>query len=425
MVGGRGAIVPGRTEGQHRGIVDHRPASYRDVLRTRTTQRLWLATAVSVLGDFVGAGALLVLAYERSGQQALGPAALLAATAVGSLGVGVFGGPTLDRLSRREALTGAQALGAGAILLPVLVGGLPVILVAAVVLGAVRAAAASLRHGVLADSVSDPLRSGFLALGGATDQIGQVAGYVIGAAMAVHIGASAALQLDAASFALGALILWTAGLPDERRSAHSRGLADGWRVIFTHPHLRVIALLVFASTAVSALPEMLAASAVADTPNWLPAVLAAGPAGTAVGMLVAGRASGTQTFRGQLRHLTAFGAFAVLAALASGPLAYFLANLLIGAGAAWILGPQVTFVRLGPPRSMAQVTAAMVALTMAGEGLATVMFGLVADRRGVSDAYGAAGLVVIATAIVGWVIYRRRSVGGLDHLERTPAPDAA
>ena len=55
--------------------MEHRPASYRAVLRERTTQRLWLATAVSVLGDFIGAGALLVLAYERSGEQALGPAA--------------------------------------------------------------------------------------------------------------------------------------------------------------------------------------------------------------------------------------------------------------------------------------------------------------------------------------------------------------
>lgn len=406
--------------------MEHRPASYRAVLRERTTQRLWLATAVSVLGDFIGAGALLVLAYERSGEQALGPAALLAATAVGSLSVAVFAGPTLDRLSRREALTGVQVIGSGAILIPVLVDGLAVILGAAVLLGAVRAAAASLRHGVLADSVSDHLRAGFLALGGATDQVGQVAGYVIGAAIAVHIGASAALQLDAASFALGALILWTAGLPDERRpDKRARDLGEGWRVIFTHPHLRVIALLVFASTAVSALPEMLAASAVAEAPNWLPVVLAAGPAGTAIGMLVGGRAPGTQTFRGQLRHLTAFGTFALLATLADGPVAFALANLLIGAGAAWILGPQVTFVRLGPPRSMAQVTAAMVAFTMAGEGLSTVLFGLVADRQGVAAAYGAAGLVVMATAAVGWGIYRRRVVGGLDHLERTPASDAA
>lgn len=405
--------------------MEHRPASYRDVLRHRTTQRLWLATAVSVLGDFVGAGALLVLAYERAGDAAIGPAALLAATAVGSLAVALFGGPTLDRLSRREALTGVQALGAVAILLPVLVEGLPVILAVAVVLGGVRAAAASLRHGVLADSVSDHLRAGFLALGGATEQIGQVAGYVIGAGIAVHIGAAAALQLDAASFALGAFILWTAGLPDERRLERPRDLAEGWRVIFTHPHLRVIALLVFASTAVSALPEMLAASAVGDAEGWLPLVLAAGPAGTAIGILVAGRAPGTHTFRGQLRHLSAFGAFALTATLADGPLSYVIANLFIGAGAAWILGPQVTFVRLGPPRSMAQVTATMVALIMAGEGLSTVLFGLVADQRGVPAAYGAGGLVVVATAIVGWGVFRRRALRDEDHLERTPARDAA
>lgn len=96
-------------------------AGYRDVVAHRTTRRLLGASVVSSLGDFVGAGALLVLAYERAGGAAVGPAAFLAATGAGALVVAFGVSGHLDRVSRRGGLVLSELVGALALLLPVFV----------------------------------------------------------------------------------------------------------------------------------------------------------------------------------------------------------------------------------------------------------------------------------------------------------------
>ncbi len=70
-----------------------REQGYRAVLAHPVASRLAIADALSVLGDFVGLGALLLLAYARAGS-ALGPAALFAVQALPALLVGTAGGRT-------------------------------------------------------------------------------------------------------------------------------------------------------------------------------------------------------------------------------------------------------------------------------------------------------------------------------------------
>ncbi len=360
------------------------------------------------MGDFVGGGALLVLAYERSGGRAVAAAGFLAATGAGGLAMAILGGPMLDRIPRRGGLVGGEVAGGLAILLPLLVPALWPMYAAAFVLGARRSAEVAIRHGVLADAVTDRLRSGLIGLLGTTDQFGQVIGYLTGASMAVLIGARTALALDLLTFVAGALVLLGLVVPPRTHPEHPPSLTAGWREIFGHPQLRLLAVLVAASAAASALPESLAAAAVGGDSPWLPFVLAAGPAGGVVGFLVAGRLRSTTVFAGQLVHLTAYGAVVMAGMLASGPLGYGLVNVGAGAGAAWIIGPQVSFVRLAPTHRVSQIMASMTALVMLAEGGWVLVAGTVADTVGVHTAYLAASAVILASATVGWTVHLRR-----------------
>lgn len=383
-------------------------ASYREVVTDRVTRRLLLASVVSVVGDFVGGGALLVLAYERSGGRAVAAAGFLAATGIGGLVTALLGAPVVDRVPRRGGLVGAEVVGGVAILLPLVLPGLWPMYAAAVLLGARRSAAVAIRHGVLADAVSERLRSGLLGLLGTTDQLGQVIGYLTGASMAVAIGARSALTLDLLTFVLGALILAGLAVPPHHPPEHRPSLTTGWREIAAHPQLRILALLVAISAAASALPESLAGAAVGTDSSWLPVVLAAGPGGGVIGFLVAGRLAATTRFGGQLVHLTIYGAVVLLGGIVSGPVGFTLVNLGAGAGSAWIIGPQVSFVRLSPRAHVSQIMASMTALVMLAEGGWVVVAGLVADAFGVAVAYVGAGLIILGSAVAGWTTHARR-----------------
>lgn len=388
-------------------------AGYREVLANATTGRLLGASVVSVVGDFIGGGALLVLAYERSGGRAVAAAGFLAATGVGALTVALVGGPLLDRIPRRAGLVGGELLGASALLLPLVLAGLWPMYAAALVLGARRSSEVAIRHGVLADAVPHRLRSGLLGLLGTTDQLGQVIGYATGASMAIVLGARSALALDLLTFLLAAWILLGLQVPVRARPDRTPSIAAGWHGIFGHPHLRLLALLVAASAAASALPESLAAAAVGSDSPWLPVVLAAGPGGGVLGFLVAGRLRTTTRFSGQLVHLSAYGLAVVGGAVAGGPLGFTLVNIGAGAGSAWLIGPQVTFIRLAPTHHIAQIMASMAALVMLAEGSWVLLAGVVADAAGVGTAYLAAATVVLAAAASGWLVHLRR--GGRRH----------
>jgi predicted MFS family arabinose efflux permease len=390
-------------------------AGYRQVLANRVTRRLLVAATVSVVGDFIGGGALLVLAFERSGGRAVAAAGFLAATGLGGLAVALGGAPLLDRVPRRGGLVASEVIGAVALLLPLVLPGLWPMYVAAVILGARRSAEVAIRHGLLADAVPERLRSGLLGLLGTTDQLGQVVGYLTGASMAVLIGARSALTLDLGTFVLGAVVL--AGLPVSQRGHRDDppSLLAGWRTIFSHPQLRLLTILVVMSAAASALPESLASAAVGSDSAWLPLVLAAGPAGGVVGFLVAGRLRATERFGGQLVHLTLYGVAVLVGFLASGPLGFTLVNVAAGAGSAWIIGPQVSFVRLAPAHRMSQIAATMAAMVMVAEGTWVVLAGIVADAVGVTTAYLAAALVVLGSAVAGWIVHVRRGPRRYDH----------
>lgn len=386
------------------------PASgYRDALRSSNVRRLWSASIASTVGDHVGFGALLFLAADRTGL-AVGAAGVLAVGVLPALVAGLVGGPWLDRFHRGRTLAALQVLGGLTICLPVVIDGTAVVFVTAAGLAAIRIATIAVRSGAMAEGVEEDRRSALVAMLSSTDQAAQVVGYLAGGALYVAVGADAALLLDGATFALGAAILTGLTLPaPQRRASRSpinAGLLDIWR----RPILRLMGGLVLCTGIVASLPEVLAPSVAGPGDPLRPIVLAAAPAGQAIAMVVLGRLRSVRRTTAQLLHLGFLGMALLLAAGAPSPATVAVANLLVGAGVAWIVGPQVLFLRIAPRARMGQVTGTMVAGLAVADGLGSLALAGVADVTGPSGAYLGGGAVILLAAAIGWRL-RSRTAG--------------
>lgn len=394
------------------------PHGYRWALKHPVVRQLWLATAVSVVGDYIGQGALLLLAFDRTGGLTLGSAALFGVQAIPALLSGAFAGSWLDQIPRGRALVGLQLLGAITIAFPVLVPGLLPIYASAAMLGAIRTASTSVRSAAMAEGVPDDHRGPLIALLGSTEQSAQVLGFLTGASLSVAVGASFALIADSVSFLIGAAMLSTIMFAAPQERERRPRLTAGIRDIFSDPVLRLLAPLVWVTGTVGALPEALAPGVAGAASIWTPFVLAAAPTGQAVTMLLIGRTKIIGRPSAQLIHLAWLALALGLAALGRSPGWFVAANFLVGSGVAWLIGPQLTFVRLAPNERMAQITGTMVAILIAAESIGTPIFGAIADAASVATAYRVAGGLVLVTAIVGWIAKDR--VPAAQQLDENP-----
>jgi predicted MFS family arabinose efflux permease len=402
-------VVDGGTEGH----------GYVAALRVPIVRRLVGATTASVVGDYLGVGALLVMAVDRTGGSAVGAAGVFAAAVPVTVLVGTLAGPLLDRVRRIPSLVALELLGALLILLPLLTDGVAVVYVAAALLAGQRTATGAIRQGVIAEGVTPTHRPALLALGNTIDQGAQVVGYLTGAAIYLAVSAEAALLLDAASFVAAALLLLGIRLPARTAPPEEEAppsLGAGLRLIAGQPVLRLFGLLTVLTATAGALPETLAPTIVPDDDRLTPLLLASAPLGQAVTIAVLGRSRVIARPWFQLRHLGLLGAALLLAALAPNASTLVAANVLVGAGVAWILGPQLTFLRLTPPARMAQVAGLMWAAIAVAEGGGSLLYGTLADLHGPGAAYGAAGVVLTLTAAAAAVVARRTpAIAILDH----------
>jgi hypothetical protein len=385
---------------------------YSAALRVPVVRRLVGATTASVIGDYLGVGALLVMAVERTGGSAVGAAGVFAAAVPVTVAVGTLGGPLLDRVRRVPALVSLELIGALLICLPLLIDGAGVVYVTAALLAGQRTATGAIRQGVISAGVATVHRPALIALGNTIDQGAQVVGYLTGAALYLAVSAEAALLLDAGSFVLAALLLIGIKLGADDGSGAEDGppsFSSGLRIIIGQPVLLLFALLTILTATAGALPETLAPTIVPDDDRLTPLLLAAAPFGQAITIVVLGRTRIVARPWFQLGHLAVLGAALLLAAAAPNASSLVAANVLVGVGVAWILGPQLTFLRRTPTARMAQVAGLMWAAIAAAEGGGSLLYGGLADRYGPSSAYGVAGVVLAVTAVLGVLAARRSS----------------
>ncbi|WKU02539.1 hypothetical protein [Micromonospora sp. HUAS LYJ1] len=377
------------------------PPGYLALFRHPVASRLVTARGISELGDFVGLAALLLLAYDQT-QSVLGPAAVYAARALPALLVATVFSGWLDVPARRTLLVWLSVAGAVLIAVPLAAPRPVPAIVAAGLLGAVRAAYSSVNVAVAAESVDAPLRLPLFGLSAFANQVGQVVGLLTGASITVALGPRVALLIDLVSFLVAAAVL--AGLPtgQQRRRGPRPPATAGLRTIAGHPVLRGVALLTLATVLSGALPETLAPNLAAGA--WRPVVLASSALGGAVFVLVLGRGTWLGRLTGQVTVAAALAGALLLAALlvaVHAPVwALACANALIGAGGGWLIGAQATFARLAPVERMGQVEATIVAANIVVAGCGIFLLGSTAALFGPALAYLLAGVLLLVVVLL-------------------------
>lgn len=326
-----------------------RPARYRDAFASGEFRALYSASVLSWLGDYIARAAITAMVFDQTGSAAASAAAFAISFAPWLLGGSVLVA-IAERYPYRSVMVVCDAvrmmfmialaiLGAGAPL-PVLLG---LLLASALFAPPFEAA----RSATLPEVLGPERYVTGVALQTATAAPIQVAGYFLGASIAVF-DAQFALALNAASFAASGLLvrfgirLREAALRLERRTGLLRETGDGFRIVFTNPALRALVLLVFCGSLFAVVPEGLGAAWAGHRNDGLGLAWAQGmlmgavPAGMVLGSLVVTRLLRPSWRRRILRPLGLATPLALVPAVLDPPVVVaaalaFAAGLAIGA----------------------------------------------------------------------------------------------
>ncbi len=236
-----------------------RPATFREVFANGEYRAVFSATVLSWVGDYLAKIAVTVLVFEQTGS-----AGAAATTFAISYAPWLLIGPILaalaERLPRRNVMIISDLLRMSFIGLVALVD-MPVpLMIALLFLTALGNPPYDAARSALTATLlpGDKLVVG-LAFAASAGQAAQIGGYLGGGVLAA-INPRLALMIDAATFAVSALLI---GAFVKRRPAVARGerhnllseTIDGFRMVFGTPALRGIAVVIFGVMLFSTLPE--------------------------------------------------------------------------------------------------------------------------------------------------------------------------
>jgi diguanylate cyclase (GGDEF)-like protein len=413
--------------------------TYRSVLRNPEFRALFVAQALSVVGDQLARLAVALLLYSRSHS-----ATLAAATYAVSYLPWLIGGPLLttlaDRMPRKRLMVlcdVARALLVVAVALPGVPVGLVLVLLAATSLleppfNAARSAAVP---DIVGDGDEFAVAS---ALGSTTSQLGQVFGFALGGPLVALLSARGAVLFDAATFAVSAIVItvFVRGRPAASSEAGLglRAWAEGARFVLRRRDVRTVVLLSWLVVAATIAPEAVAvpyAAAHGGGPVTAGLLTAALPAGAVLGLFLLTRVAPRETAERLLLPL-AFTAPIVLVATAFDPPALVAGVLWLLAGAASAM--QVTAIRLfvaAVPHELRGRAFGFAASGIAvAQGLAALACGWLAQSRGAATAVADIALPVLALLTLHVVRWRpvlstlRGSVPNLDSVTHDREGDA-
>lgn len=397
-------------------------AAYRSVVGDAVAGRLLAAATLSNVAQFLGFGALFVLAFERAGDRSIGPGLVLAATAIPSILAGILLGGPLGRRDRRRTLVALHAVAAGVPLLALLDGLVPTV-AAAALLSLVLVAIRLVRTPAMAESVHRTQQGPLLAAMTASMNAATVLGLALGSSLTVWLGAGTVpLLLTSSLFVVGALVLARVPLAAPREEVVGTGPLAGMQVIWRDPVLRALFLLVVTVVPMAAAPETLA-TAISGDALAVGLLMGVAPVATTVAQVWLGpRESLLLDPRWQVGQLAlGIPAGLLVAALGPGVGAALAANVLLGMAIGWTVGVQLTFMRRVPSALLGQVTGTMVALIVAFEGVGGLLVGVLADASGVRRAYlGVAVNVAVAIGLFAMGVLRaaRAAPGAQDPASR-------
>ncbi len=243
-----------------------------------------------------------VMAFSAGPIQTGQLAAIAAAPAIIT---GLFGGPFVDRVSRRRVLIGADLARAGVLLVVPLAAlsrhlALAEIYLAAVIIGAASNLFDMADHAYLPGLVDQTQLMEANARLGATESLGEVAGPALAGALFNLLTAPIALAVNAATYLASAALLATIRRPESAPSTEATdpSLAsplEGARICLAEPLTRPLLILTALETLFggffAALYVFYALKTLGLTPALLGLTIAAGGVGALVGAAAAGRVS--------------------------------------------------------------------------------------------------------------------------------------
>jgi MFS family permease len=405
-----------------------RSATFGQAFAVPEFRPLFGSFLLSTIGDELARVALTVLVYQRTDS-----AFLSAVTFAISYLPWLLGGPVLaslaDRFPRHRVLIASDA--ARAVLVALMaVPGMPLPLLLALLLAVSLCSPPfeAARSALMADVVQGERYAVAVTLTQVTGQVSQVLGYLLGGALLVGFSPSAALLVNAATFAVSAV--WLAARLQRRPAPMSdaddgsagsvwRASAGGLRLIATTPRLRAIVGLLWVSALFVNAPEGVATPLALQLQGTTAAtglLLAANPAGTALGGLVVGRFCPPGVRDRLLAPLLALSLGGVLLAglvplvldRAAGAFTAVLVLLFIaGVGGACNIPLNVAFVQAVPSAYRGRAFGVAVAGLSGVQGLGVVLAGLGADVLRPSTMVALAGGIGLAAVVVPLLALQR------------------
>jgi MFS family permease len=391
----------------------------------RPFRLLWTARAVSFLGDSLGLVALMLHVASTTGQ-ALAVAALLLAGDFDPALLGPLTGTVADRLDRRRVMVACELVqGALVVAIALWLPSLPLLLV----LVGLRAVAGQVfqpasRAAVPAVVPEPDLERANAAVGVATNG-GETLGPLVAAVALPLLDVRGVLLLDAATFAISAVLLaFLPALPGDGpgrdRASFLADARTGLRYLWRERTVRVVTLGFVAIVACNGIDDVALVFLATDTLGGGDGAVGLLLAAVGIGLL-AGYALLARTRRRVAMPALLLAGFAVssagnlLTGLAWAVAAAFALQAVRGLGIAALDVAATTLVqRIVPAGLLGRVFGTLYGGIGVAAALAYVLGGLLLDRTGPRTAFvtaGAAGLVATAATALALRRARRRGPG--------------
>lgn len=404
--------------GRHRRLLD-RQATYGEVFGVSEFRSLWLAQALSYIGDQLAQVALAVLVYNNT-HSPLQTAVAYALTYLPP----IMGGPVLsifaDLIPRRRVMIVCDVARAGIVALMAIrhmpFAALCALVFLTVLLGAPFTAA---RAALLSEVLPGDMYVVGSAINNITHQVTQMMGFLAGSAVIYVVGTHEALAVDAVTFGLSALIV-VAGVrrrPSPRRDGRHRPslwtiTRQGGRLVLGDRTLRPLVCFAWLC-GFYVLPEGLAApyaKTFGDSPVIVGLLMSAMPTGMALGAFAYSRFVRPDN---RLRFMGWMAMLACAPLLGAGlrpPLwVVIILWALSGVGCAYQVAANAAFVAAVPPSGRGQAFGLAQSGILASQGIGILVGGALAQVLGpepVIALAGAAGLSVATMLAMSWTQVR-------------------
>jgi predicted MFS family arabinose efflux permease len=393
------------TVGESKRGLPAEPATYRALFSEGQFRALFMAQAISLVGDQLARVAIATLVFEQT-RSAFLTALIYAVTYVPWLVGGPLLGGLADRFPRRRVMVSCQLVSAVLVALMAMPR-MPLFALAALLFVVILAESPflSARASLLVDVLPDDRYVLASALNQLTIQAAQVVGFAAGGALIRVIGPRDALLVDAVTFLVSAGLV-RFGVRMHRAVATVVQLGNSWerlktgaKVVFGDPRLRGLVLLGWLAT-FWVVPEGLAAPYADGNSTSIGLLLAAQPAGSVVGGLLLSRL---------VRPTVRIELMGALAVLTSVPLLFFLVTppipvavaLLVvsGVGTTYNLPANAAFMQALPAERRGQAFGLVSAGLVAGQGISIAVAGAAAQATSPGLVICVAGGLGLASAL--------------------------